>query len=298
MDDPVETLYSPAAMLRVRPRTEGAYRRTMNVVYAEAHGVGLVMDVFAPRDGAGGPGVVDVVSGAWHSDRVRLNEHIGLGVFDAFCARGLTVFAVRPGSAGAFTARQMVRHVHAAIRHVKAHAGDYGVDPSRVGITGASAGGHLAALAALRPEPPHPASRHVWRQAGSAVRAAALFFPPTDFLDYGGRPFDFELAEGLRIDRLLFEDGLRNHTEAEIAAEAAHLSPARHAGPGAPPFLLVHGDADPVVPVSQSRALAAALRAAGGEAEVIVKPGGLHPWPDIRVEIDRAAAWMAARLGG
>jgi len=64
-----------------------------------------------------------------------------------------------------------------------------------------------------------------------------------------------------------------------------------------PPCSLVHGDADPVVPLEQSEKLYRALRAAGGQAELIVKPGGKHPWPDVRTEADRMAAWFDARLG-
>lgn len=292
----IEQLYAPAAGLRIRPRTAGNYHRTSNQVYAEAHGVGLLYDVFAPKAPGNGLGVVDVISGAWHSDRHRLNEHIGLGVFDALCARGFTVFAIRPGSAAKFTARQMVRHVHAAIRHVKAHAAHYGIDPERLGLSGASAGGHLAALAALHPEDAMPQSRHAYKQYGSGVRAVGLLFPPTDLVDFGEQGFDFATAEGQSIPRLLFEDGIVHHDREAILAAAADISPARVVPQQPPPFLLIHGDADPVVPITQSEKFVAALQAAGGRADLIVKPGGAHPWPDIRTEIDQMVTWFGQTL--
>lgn len=292
----IEQLYAPAAGLRIRPRTAGNYHRTCNHVYAEAHGVGLLYDVFAPEDNANGLGIVDVVSGAWHADRHRLNEHIGLGVFDALCARGFTVFAVRPGSASKFTARQMLRHIHAAIRHIKVHAAHYGIDPERLGLSGASAGGHLAALAALQPEEAMPQSRQAYKQYGSSVRAVGLLFPPTDLVDFSEQGFDFTTAEGQPIQRLLFDDGVAHHDREAILAAATEISPARLHPQDPPPFLLIHGDADPVVPLAQSEKLAATLRAAGGSAELIVKPGGGHPWPDIRTELDQMATWFGQNL--
>ncbi|MBI2431973.1 MAG: alpha/beta hydrolase [Candidatus Hydrogenedentes bacterium] len=282
----VEQLYVSSAALRLRPKTSGKYRRTIRYVYAEAHGIALVMDIFAPLDHGNGFGIVDVVSGAWHSDRVRLNEHIGLGAIDAFCERGFTVFAVLPGSVTKFTGFEMVEHVHAALRHAAAHAPEFAIDPAALGVLGASAGGHLAALATLaRPE------THVPRPA-----AVGLFFPPTDLVDFGGRAFDFSQSAGLPRSRLLFEDGLAGHSRQEILDAAERLSPARQVHRRPPPTYLLHGSADPVVPLEQSEKLAAALRAAGGHVELVVKHGGGHPWPDIRNDIAAMADWFDARL--
>jgi len=77
---PVEQLNAPAAFLNLRPRTKGRCVQTCNVVYAEVHGCGLTMDIFRPDGDTNGLGIVDVIGSAWHSDRLRLNEHIGLGI--------------------------------------------------------------------------------------------------------------------------------------------------------------------------------------------------------------------------
>lgn len=293
---PVMQLYRPAATLHIRPRTAGNYAQECNHVYAEAHGMGLVMDIFRPEGAPNGLGVVDVVSGGWYSDRVQLNSHLGLGVMDVLCGRGFTVFAVSPGSVTKFTGFNMVRHVQEAIRHIKTHAADFAVDPGRLGLMGVSAGGHLAALAALNPRPAHPHSRDPFRMHDTAARAAALFFAPTDLLDYGGRLFDYVQAEDSHLHRLLVDDGAPPSDPQSLRELLEALSPARQAHMASPPFLLIHGDADTIVPVSQSEKLAAALRAAGGEADVIIKPGGGHPWPDIRPEIEATADWFAQRL--
>ncbi len=293
---PVAELYRPASTLRMRPRSRGNYVQECNHVYAEAHGLGLVMDIFRPEGTANGRGVVDVISGGWCSDRGHLNEHIGLGVFDVLCDRGYTVFALSPGSVGKFTGLEMVRHVQTGIRHVKALAEAFCIDPDRMGLIGASAGGHLAALAALRPRKGQPESRDPFRRKSSDVSAVGLFFPPTDFLDYGGALFDFMAEAGVHYEHLLFDGGLAGRGEDEVQGRMAALSPARQVSGAPPSFLLVHGSIDPVVPLSQSEKLAQALRAVGGAVELIVKDGGKHAWPEIQTEIEKLADWLDRRL--
>ena len=78
-------------------------------------------------------------------------------------------------------------NVKLAIRWVKTHSDDYGIDPDRLGMVGASAGGHLASLAALTPEK---------GAADTSVAAVVAFFPPADFLKWG------ELEVTLRAGRL------------------------------------------------------------------------------------------------
>lgn len=301
---PVEMLHRPGAMLRVRPKIRGHFLQEFNHVYAEARGAGLVMDVFRPAGRANGLGVVDVVSGGWRSDRLLLNEHLGFGLCDALCAAGFTVFAVSPGSAGLFDGRALVLHVHAALRHVKGRAAEWGVDPERLALAGVSAGGHLAALAALSPQKARPAGRDPYHRHDTSARAALLFFPPTDLLDFNGHRMDRVHLSEIENHELLFRGGTRGRTEEEIIARLRELSPVhaaaqfaeRHPGRTPPPFLLVHGDADPLVPLNQSERLVAALRAAGGAAELLVRPGGGHPWPDPGPELSAAVRWLDGAL--
>jgi acetyl esterase/lipase len=262
---------------------EPPFINTMNVVYAEVHGVGLVMDIFVPKENANGLGIIDVVSGAWHSDRNKLVDHHMAGMYDIHCARGYVVFAIRPGSVSKFTGEEMLDHIQKGIDFVKRHAGEYKVDPARLGITGASAGGHLATLTVVR------------AQADAQVAAAAVFFPPTDFLNWkgDGEPVDFDLAKGL-----FFSGGVAGHSDEEVRASAKALSPALHVKEATPPFLFIHGDADPAVPLCQSEVMVEALKKAGGVASLIVKEGGEHPWPTIREEVVVIADWFDKHLAG
>jgi acetyl esterase/lipase len=181
----------------------------------------------------------------------------------------------------------MVDHVNRAIRWVKEQAGEYGIDSKELGLMGASAGGHLASLAAVT--------------AGDStrVKAVAVFFPPTDFLDYGGKRLDRagEAEMGKIVRALAFPAGESDgKTQEEVAEALEAISPARRVTSDAPPFLLIHGDADSSVPLQQSEVMVAALKEAGVSAELIVKPGGAHPWPTIHEEVAVMADWFVRQL--
>src|ERR1035441_5011204 len=147
-------LAAPAALAQDAPSLP--YEQKIDVVYGEVHGTGLLMDVFTPKGKANGLAIIDVVSGSWYSDRGKLREHTLAQVYSTFCSRGYTVFAIRPGSRTRYTAPEMDAHLKIGIRYVKQHAAEYKIDPDRLGLTGASAGGHLATLAAVTPEEGNP----------------------------------------------------------------------------------------------------------------------------------------------
>ncbi len=292
----VELLYHPAASLRLRPRTRNNYLQYRNIVYAEAHGVGLVMDMFKPKTAPCGLGVIDVVSGGWHADRTMLNEHIGFGLIDAICEKGMTVFAVSPGSLPLFTGMEMLRHVHAAVRHIKGYSETYGVDSERLGIMGVSAGGHLAALAALSPEKAAAYPREPWQKQDTRIKAAALFCPLSDLLDYGGAPITAFKLEGLDLNRLLFHQAEGRKSDIEITRRLIELSPARLSPENPPPFMIIQGKKDLIVPWSQAEKLAGTLEKAGGEVVLVYNESGGHLWPGIEAEVQQAADWIWAKI--
>jgi acetyl esterase/lipase len=277
--------------IRAQDSSSLPYDQKMDVVYGEVHGTGLLMDVFTPKGKANGLGIIDVVSGAYYSDRRKLRDHILAQLYSIFCSRGYTVFAIRPGSRTRYTATEMEAHVKTGIRYVKQHAAEYKIDPDRLGLTGASAGGHLATLAAVTPEEGNPDADSPLLRYNTRVKAAAIFFPPTDFLDWDGKPADFKT-----LGDLLFLGGAKGHSEEEIKERAAQISPARLVKPPTVPFLLIHGDADPLVPLQQSQKMVAALKAAGGSAELIVKKGGGHPWMTLPEEVKIMADWFDQHL--
>lgn len=255
------------------------YDQRQDLVYGEMHGAGLLMDVFVPTGTSNGLAIVDVASGAWNSDRGKIRDHKLAQMYDIFCGKGYTVFAIRPGSQSRFTANDMLANVHTGIRYVKAHAEDYGIDPDRLGITGASAGAHLASLAVVK------------SKEDTEVAAVGIFFPPTNFLMWGDSKPPFA-----RIGQILFPGGIEGHSEDEIEAMAREISPALNINGKTPPFLIWHGDADPLVPLQQSEFLVEKLKEAGTDVEFHIKPGGGHPWMTIPEEVQHMGDWFDRQL--
>jgi acetyl esterase/lipase len=281
-----------ALLLDHSPATAAPYEQRKDLVYAETHGTGLLMDVFVPTGKTNGLAIIDIASGAWYSDRGKIRDHTLAQLYDIHCARGYTVFAIRPGSRTRYTALEMDQHVKLAIRHVKQNAAQYGIDPTRLGLTGASAGGHLATLAALTPMSAKPDSRNPVERHDTSVRAVGVFFPPTDFLDWkDGRMADLNI-----LGPLLQVGGAGNRSESELKEMARAISPLQLVKRTDVPFLLIHGDADKVVPLQHSERLRDALVAAGGQAELIVKAGGGHPWLTLPEEVKRLADWFDKTL--
>ncbi|MSU57114.1 MAG: alpha/beta hydrolase [Pedosphaera sp.] len=268
-----------------------AYNQITNLVYAEVHGTGLLLDVFTPKEKPNGLAIVDVVSGSYYSDRNKIRDHTTAQLYRIFCSHGYTVFAIRPGSKTRYTGAEMETHVKLGIRYVKQHAVDYHINPNRLGITGASAGGHLATLAAVTQEDGQPDAKNALLTFDTKITAAGIFFPPTDLLDWNGKPANVAI-----IGDLLFLGGVKAHSEEEIKESARLLSPALLVKGTPIPFLLIHGDADPLVPLQQSKKMIEALKAAGGSAELIVKAGGGHPWLTLPEEVEVMAKWFDKQL--
>ena len=282
-------------LLPLAARGEGEpYVQHENLVFAEVHGTGLLADVFTPlksdtvRPGDG-LGIVDVASGAFYSSRDKINDHKKAMMYDIYCGKGYTVFAIRPGSITKYSGMEMNAHVKMGIRWVKGHAAEYGIDPNRLGLTGASAGGYLATYAAVTPE--GPAAQGEYKEFGTDVFAAAVFFPPTDFtlVDWSQGPLR-------RLEKFFYNEGFEGKTPEEIAARSKELSPAHQIGEKVPPMLFIHGDADTTVKLEQSEIMVKALQDKGHSAELIVKKGGGHPWPTIPEEVAVMCDWFDGHL--
>lgn len=275
------------------------YTQKQDVVFAEVHGTGLLMDVFTPTGPANGLAIVDIASGAWYSDRGKIRDHTLAQIYSTFCSRGYVVFAIRPGSKSRYTALEMDQNVKSGIRYVKERAEEYRIDANHLGLTGASAGGHLATLAALTPLAGDAGAKNKADRHDSTVAAVAVFFPPTDFIEWReGRMVDAKvLAPLLAIGATSTQDGaLREKSNEEIQTMARAISPLHRVNKPTIPFLLIHGDADEVVPLAHSQKLVDAIQAEGGSAELIVKAGGGHPWLTIPNEVVIMADWFDKQL--
>lgn len=289
------SLFIPVLLTACLARAQDVpYEQEQDHVYATIDGQDFYMDIFTPKkhEGPGhGIGIVDIASGAWASGRGKIEDHKKAGFYDIFTTHGYTVFAVRPGTRGKFPIPDMVEHIRHAVRYIKAHAADYHVNPDNLGITGPSAGGHLASLVALTPQPGDPKAEDPLLRFDTSFKAAGIFFPPTDFLHWGG-----DISAHERLGDLYFKDGIKDKTPEQIEERAKEISPLYHVTADAPPFLIFHGDADPMVPLQQSEVLVKALKEKGVDVTFTVVPGGAHPWPTIPVEVEKMAQWFDQKL--
>ncbi len=221
-----------------------------------------------------------LVNGGWQSSKATpMMVTIRPDDYQPFLDRGYTVFAVVTSSQPKFTIPEIVADVHRAVRFVRATAGRYGVRPDRIGILGSSSGGHLALSIATQGRPGPPDSKDPVERESSAVQAAACFFPPTDFLNYGGPGICGVGAGPLAPLQAAF--GPRALSPQDRLNLGREISPIDFVTARLPPTLIIHGDADRVVPLQQSETFVQRAKAAGAPAiQLIVRRGKGHGWGD------------------
>lgn len=277
-----------------------AYTRTEDVIYGRKFGTALTMDVFRPKE-PNGAAIVWVVSGGWFSSHDAVPKKFGGG--------GFTMFAVVHGSQPRFTIEDAVQDLNRAIRFIRYHAKDYSIDPDRIGITGGSAGGHLSLMQGIKPADANEKSPDPIERVSSRVQAVACLFPPTDFLNYGepGKiawtttldllpaPFEFEKTEQLLKSKPTSVHFVKVNTD-EQKAIAKQVSPIYWVTSKAPPTLIIHGDADELVPIEQSRRLIAKLDEAKVPAKLEVRKGKGHGWPDAESDVKMMLEWFSEHL--
>jgi acetyl esterase/lipase len=163
----------------------------------------------------------------------------------------------------------------AAVRWLRANASAYGLDPERIGAAGASAGGHLVALLGTAGDAKDLEGKGHHRGVSSRVACVCDYFGPTDLLQFDGHGSTIvAAAPGSIVEKLL---GGPLAKKRDLAVQA---NPITHVTKDDPPFLILHGDADRIVPLHQSRLLHAALEKAGVPSEFRVQAGAGHGWND------------------
>ena len=223
-----------------------------DVEYGRADGISLRMDAQIPPGPGPFPAVILVHGGGWVGGSRTWNVS---PLFEPLNQAGFAWFSISYRLAKDFFHFGVaVADVRQAVHHVRSHASEYNIDPARIALLGESAGGHLASLAALE-EP-------------ESVAAVVALYSPND-LEYLTHT---SLAVPEQFRQAMQTRGLAGL----ITAHLRSLSPVAHVRPDAPPFLLIHGTADTVVPYSQSTRMQAELQTAGASCDLIAVPGGGH----------------------
>jgi acetyl esterase/lipase len=257
-------------------RDDGALHYS-GLTYAVAFGYRpLQLDLWVPAGVERPPLVVWVHGGGFmFGDRRILPETFRPNqVFDALLDAGLAVATIdyRHALEAPFPAQLL--DAKAAVRYLRAHADELGISTERIGVMGESAGGHIAALVGLTAHRPDLEGSHGVVGPSSAVDVVVDWYGPADFTTMPRMaPPPHILAKLEPAMRTPPEDSLVAGLDDAAQADA---SPITHVTSDAPPFLLVHGTADWLVPYAQSEQLDAALTAVGVECRLVPVEGAQH----------------------
>ena len=263
--------------MRITP-TRGFMQMASGVVYKQVpswyggDNRALTMNIIRrPSDGPA-PLIVYVIGGSWQ----EVSKAVGVPDLVYLVEAGFTVASIeyRSIEKGLFPAQ--IEDVKAAIRYLRANAERWNIDPEHVGIMGDSAGGHLAALAGVT---------NLTREfdvgdnleESSAVDAVCDWFGPADFtVEYSGSG-ELNAPESLLIGASVTHD-----TE-----KALYASPVNYVSPQTPPFLIIHGLRDGLVPFEQSEILYQKLIDNGVEADLVGIEDADHGDPRFATSIVR-----------
>ncbi len=250
-----------------QPRVPDNVRVLRDIEYARPDGRPQLLDLYLPktRPAKPQPLVVWIHGGAWRAgskDRCPALWLTGEGFAVASISYRFSQVARFPAQ---------INDCQAAIRYLREHAQTHQLDPNRFGVWGSSAGGHLSALVGVGGDADSLTGS---AKTSSAVQAVCDFFGPTDFLqmDAHSTPNPRIVHDAANSPESQLVGGpIQEHRD-----RVALANPLTYISKADPPFLIMHGDRDPLVPLHQSQLLHAALEKAGVKSTLHVVEGGGH----------------------
>jgi acetyl esterase/lipase len=238
-----------------------------DIVYATLEDQALSLDLYLPNNPLRAvPIIVYIHGGGWSALDKRWCPYPMRLLEREYAVASIDYRLLQEG--GAFPAN--LHDCKAAVRWVRAHAADYGLDGDHMGVWGDSAGGHLAALVGLTGDVAELEGEIGLCGVSSRVQAVCAYFGAMDLLALLGPELD-RSPRAPRMAALIGVESLAGHVDQLRAA-----SPVTYASADAPPCLLLHGDVDTIVPVSQSVLLYEALWQAGADVRLHIVHGGDH----------------------
>jgi acetyl esterase/lipase len=247
-------------------------------VFSRVGGVDRLADVAVPLSGGPFPVVIYLHGGGW-----RMGDRKGAPDLAAFAARGFATVSIEYRLSGEAIFPAALEDVKTAIRWVRKEATSFGFDPDAIGLWGSSAGGHLAAMAALTDADTFTGDEHA--SYSSSVQAVVDGYGPSAFLEMDAHrdpgpsadPESPSLPPGAKsTDANSFESAFLGAPIATIPERVAAASPLTYVHASACPFLIIHGAADTLVPLDQSERLYVALATRGNDVQLAVFEGLGH----------------------
>jgi acetyl esterase/lipase len=257
-----------------------------DVVYGHKDGMALTFDIFRPTTHPNGAAIIFMVSGGWISRYTPPEQ--AQPWYQELLDAGFTVITLRHGGSPKYLIPEIVADVRRGVRFIRHNAAHWGIDPNRLGVLGSSAGGHLSLMIGLASDNGDPAAREDFMKESDRVAAVVAYFPPVDL-----RP----LARGLnpppsgtildRFPALNFEK-----------ERAADFSPIVHVTSDDPPTLLIHGDKDQLVNISNSQIIFDALKKNNVKTDFITLPGADHGFrgEDAKRAMAATVSWFEQTL--
>lgn len=266
----------------------GAVRVARDVAYLSRADGTLDYDIAWSEAGPAAPLVVLLHGGSWSGGSPASLE----GEMQALARRGYTVATVeyRLTSGGRNVFPAAAADVRCAIRTLRRRAAGHHADPARVAVMGYSAGGHLASLLGVG------ADQAALEPAGDACEAGRDGHDVQAVVSYAG-PQDLRANGRYTRKQARIVTNFLGVFPGDAPALATLASPIAHVGQGDPPFLLLHGTRDDLVPLRHARRMQAALRAAGTPASLVELPGKGHAFAGfVTSEDDRVRCTVDAFL--
>lgn len=238
----------------------------------------ILLDLYRPDGKVARPLVIYLHGGSWTEGSKRATGHFSNfpGVLAGLAQRGFVVASLDYRLSGEARYPAALNDVKAAIRFLRANAKRYGIDPKRVAVWGASAGAHLAALAAytgddLDFETPGMANA----EQSDRVQAFVGWYGPYELGSMFRQSVSSPGSAAQNAGPLGFFGCTAQGCPPGVIEQA---SPVTHVDAGDPPTLLIHGTDDATVPAEQSRKLHERLQAAGVGSKLILIDGVRHDW--------------------
>jgi len=294
LDDPLEAVRLPALQVALPFlfKRRGV-KVTRNVVYREVAGRSLKLDVAMPVDpGQSRPAIMQVHGGAWVIGDKREQ---GWPLIGHLAANGWVCFNVNYRLSPAATWPDHLEDLKYALKWIREHADDYGIDRDFIAVTGGSAGGHLSAMIGLTANDPE--YQRGFEDADTTVQAAIPIYGVFDFTNRLGAQHE-TMRKSLLEPWVMKEFYERNPEAFERA------SPVDRIHPDAPPFFVIHGDRDTLAPVEDARLFVDELmRSSKAPVFYAELPGAQHAFdifasPRTARMLDAVLKFLtAARLG-
>jgi acetyl esterase/lipase len=272
-----------------------------NINYADDTLISHRLDIYVPQvSKAAYPAVMIVYGSAFFGNNLKQKAYNTLAA--PLLDSGFAVITVNHRSSRDAIFPAQIQDIKAAVRYIKAHSDTFQIDTSFIGITGYSSGGHLSAMmgtsGSVGEMTIHTKTAQIEGQVGnylsysSSVHAVVDWFGPTDFqrMDSCGSEMVHDADDS--PESILVGGPIQENEDL-----CALANPISYIDPTDPPFLILHGDADPLVPHCQSEMLFQRLQEAGVSSEYILVPQAKHgPGLFIEVYFRKMAEFFLAEL--